>query len=208
MEVTEQEKEFAYVMIENMINHYVAIGMISEEEYNDKDKAYAKVISFLQDESIGNNFVIDSRDELLKTAEEFIIKKEYHNAIVFYAMYLEHWINNLIDILCAKRKMSRKSIKEILKNVNIIAKYTWILELLEQPAIADADITLIRKTSEERNSYIHYKYNTVVISLHDKIEETKSEQDEESKISEIRNLVKRLQEYEIEQLYPHLKKKS
>ena len=101
---------------------------------------------------------IDYADDLLALAEEFQKKRDPNYSYMFYAIWFEHWINHLIFTQGVRNRLSIKEIKLIIREIRIGMKYEIIPVLLGLPRINEAHVKIISKTSEIRNSFIHYKH--------------------------------------------------
>ena len=136
----------------------LAKGLISEEDLTDKSHLLEKMRELIKDANF--TIIIDHRESILNTAEEFFINEKYDFSIIFFAMYFEHAINNLITHALEKKKTSKKTKMELIRAVNIVGKFSWLLEVLDLPAFNSKHKTTIINASNERNAFIHYKWNS------------------------------------------------
>lgn len=150
-----QEKyDFA---IQSMKEHLIATNAATEEQLND-DVYLSKVVqNFILDPD--QEFVIDHRDTLLKEAEKFFNEGNYELSRLFYATYVEHTFNNIIDLVCIRNKYDRKTSNSIIRSVNMDSKRTWLLTLLGIEPIADKHKPVLKALTDQRNGFIHYKYH-------------------------------------------------
>jgi hypothetical protein len=145
-------------LVKSIVESYYKIGLLNDNDIKDSAsirKALKKIIST---GGIGG-MVIDHRDTLLKNAEYHLSKNNFDLAKVFYATFFEHFANSIIDIYCYRNKIDEKSKKEIIRCTSLDSKLSWLLMLFGFPKIKDDYFTIIRKLSDDRNAYIHYKWS-------------------------------------------------
>lgn len=168
----EKLKDFFY---ESFIKSLIKNGDITIEEFNDKAKLQKKLLKL--NNKTDYKITIDHKEDLIETARYFFNKKDFNKSKLFYATYFEHEINDLIIELCEKKKIEKKTINDIIKSVNIIGKFTWLLLILDASKVSEIHKNVILKTADERNSFVHYKYNPEQENLKDiaklKVTETK-----------------------------------
>ena len=127
------------------------------------------------------------------------VAKEQNNkgaddfSTALYATFVEHTLNRIIHLACVSKKTDVKTQSEIIKNINISGKCTWLIKLLNLPPFNTSHIKTIESISAERNSYIHYKWKPSKdeISNHDR-EKIKINE----KLKKIKSLLKYLRTYE------------
>lgn len=139
--------------------------------------------------------VIDHRDELLQVAEEQFKKRNFGLSVALFASIIEHSVNKIISVRCSQKKLKDKTKKEILRNCDIQSKCTWLLELLDLPPFLTSYINIIKTTSDERNTYLHYKWNP--ITNFDEIPDlAKDNKENNEKRKKILSVLKYLKQYE------------
>lgn len=109
---------------------------------------------------------IDFTKGLLINARYFLNNSDYHSAIVFYALWIEHWFNNIVLIALKRKNISFTYYQEIIRYTKIKNKYTWLWQLLQLKPLNNSHLKIIEKVFEKRNSFIHYKwkaYNNIEI---------------------------------------------
>jgi hypothetical protein len=133
-------------------------GHLDEKDLDDKSKIKEIVLSSI-DKTGGVYLVTDHRDSLLQKAEMFLKTNDLELAIVLYAMFFEHAINGVIVRTLEKKKIINKTKNEILRSASLKAKLTWVLELLNLPKFNEKHAKFILNIAEERNAFVHYKFN-------------------------------------------------
>jgi hypothetical protein len=170
-EKSKEEKKLQDFFYESFIKSLLKSGEITIEDFSDKAKLKKKLLK------LNDKTVIDHKEDLIETARHFFKKKDFSKSKLFYATYFEHEINNLIIELCEKKKIEKKTINDIIKSVNIIGKFTWLLLILGATKVSEIHKNIILKTADERNAFVHYKYNSEQEDIIDeeklKIKETK-----------------------------------
>ena len=157
-EKSKEEKKLEDFFYESFIKSLLKSGEISIEEFNDKAKLKKKLLKL--NDKTEYKIAIDHKEDLIETARFFFNKKDYNKSKLFYATYFEHEINDLIIELCEKKKIEKKTINDIIKSVNIIGKFTWLILILGATEVSEIHKNVILRTADERNAFVHYKYNS------------------------------------------------
>lgn len=144
--------------ITNVVESLYAIDVFSDDDIKDEKSLKKALKQFVKQGGIGG-FVIDHRESLLIQAKYFLQNSQFDYSKVFFATYFEHSINHLIEVYCAKRGISNQSKIEIIRNINIWGKLSWLLELIGLPKFNKVHLKTIKSLSDERNAFIHYKWN-------------------------------------------------
>ena len=58
------------------------------------------------------------------------------------------------------KNISKKTINALIRNSNLIAKFTWVLEIIELPKFNSKHLASIKKLTDRRNSFVHYKWKS------------------------------------------------
>ena len=148
-------------------------------------------------------FVKDHRDNILKEADNFFIQKDYDFAKVLYAMFFEHTINRLISIECEKKEIDEKTKNDIIRSIDIHGKLSWLPRILGFPNFNDNYRRIIKKLSDDRNSFIHYKWKSFE---EDEVNETNKNNVEEE-FNNIKLAIKYIKRYTTIILYRRSKSK-
>jgi len=103
-------------------------------------------------------FITDYTRDILKEAKKYRDKKMYELSCLFYAIWFEHFINDVIKTLAKKNKLTDKDLVEIIRNTNFTSKITWLLKLFKLPDIYYKHRRNMEKIIEFRNAFVHYKW--------------------------------------------------
>ena len=159
--LTQKEiSQIAKPLFTAIINRLYKEGLIMQEELSDRKRVYEIVKKFL-DKNKDTNFielVTDHRDNLIKSAEFEISNGNFGLAISLYATFIEHTLNKIIHLACEEKGIAPKTQTEIIRSVNINAKCTWLFTLLGLKPLKKEHLKTIISISDERNSYLHYKW--------------------------------------------------
>lgn len=101
---------------------------------------------------------VDHRDVILENARRFHVQGENELACLLIATWTEHCVNAIIVLQCERIGMGRDEINNIIREVQMRGKITWLLKLINLPPIPTAHVKNIISLFEERNKYIHYKW--------------------------------------------------
>lgn len=102
--------------------------------------------------------LIDHTAALIREARSYARQSKFDFAILFYATYIEHQVNLIIAEACKQRRLSSQLTKTLLREANLKAKLTWVLQLLGERPITKKWIDRIGAVLEERNAFVHYKW--------------------------------------------------
>ena len=188
------------IILPEIINDLVQKDIISAKRLEDKIYVLEKVLEHIDKYNIYYENAIDHREELLKNAEKSY-STDYELSITLYAIFIEHTINSIIDLFCRNNSIGDKSRIEIIRNVNIIGKFTWLLEVFKIPNINSKILKSIKRITEARNSYVHYKWNYTNIEIEEEEEKQKIQ------LEEIKSVIKYIKTYESKYKYNGLKHK-
>jgi hypothetical protein len=191
------EKWVAKSVIADLINSLHKERFITDKELADRDIVISKVKSYIN-KNKGNidwQIIIDHRETIIEYAETAYKKENIELSIALYGTIIEHTLNRIIHLRCFEKKIDGKIQTEIIRNINIIGKCTWLLSLLDLPVLNEVHVKTIMLISEERNSYLHYKWKPEKDT--DKVRDYNKEETEEiKKMKAIKSLLKYLKNYE------------
>lgn len=183
-------------IVKSLMESMYQTGEITDEDFKDFRKLTIKLLAFTKKKQLG--MVVDHREDIVETARKYKKEKDYDYATLFYSIYFEHTLNSIIERVCTRNKLDKKTINEILKNVSIEGKLSWLPCLLKIPNINITHKNLIKKNADNRNAFVHYKFNAG--HGDPKIEN----QEEQNRIATINNLEKTvtyLKKYESRIIY-------
>lgn len=176
LELNEKDREYGSIIINKVVTSLVKHGLLNINDM-DRNEVLSESLKLIED--IDFKIVLDYKDNILENARKFRMNDEIELSYLLYATWFEHWINEVISILAVKKDLSDKEVYEIIRNVSIVGKYTWLLKIFEFEEIEEEHLKLIIKLIELRNRFVHYKWNEKNDDLKkkedivmDKIEET------------------------------------
>lgn len=155
-----QKKEniLAKELFEQLSETFYIQGKIQLEDFSDKEKLRKKIIKLLPKDDNHIIFKISHQSIILKNAKQYAEKEEYEFAYTLYAIYFEHFINEIIDIWSERNSIDFKTSSSLIRRLGLEDKYTWLLKILHLPNFMEKHAKNISLIAEKRNSFIHYKY--------------------------------------------------
>ena len=144
-------------VVKSIVESMYQTGEITDEDLLDWTRLKKKMLGLA--EKVQFSIVVDHRDNIIETARKYKKEKNYEYATLFYAIFFEHTLNSIIERVCARNKINKKTINEIIKNVSIDGKLNWLPKLLKIPDINNVHKGLIKKNADDRNAFVHYKFN-------------------------------------------------
>ena len=151
------EQNLIDFIYESFVKSLYKSGEITIEDFDDTAKLKKKLLKL--NSKTEYKIVVSHTEDLLKTAREFRDKDDSNKAKLFYATYFEHELNDLIIELTQKKNIDKKTTTDIIKSVTIIGKLTWLLSILGATKFSEIHKNIILKIADERNAFVHYKYN-------------------------------------------------
>lgn len=191
------ESKILKAVLSDFINSLHRDGIISTDDLSDKIKVTEKIKKYMakHKDNLIFDIIIDHRETLLNVAEKESKDGHFELAVSLYATFVEHTLNRIIHLTCLLRKIDAKTQTEIIRNVNMIGKCSWLMVLLNLPAFRKEYVSTILMIAEERNSFMHYKWKPERDT--DKVPEPeKKEKENQEKINKIKALLKYLKTYE------------
>jgi len=157
-------KSISKLLVTSIIETLYQNGELSDDDIKDDTKIKNVLKEIIKNGKI--ELIIEHRDSIIESARHFKKLEDKNKAILFYAIFFEHSLNSIIEKTCAKRKIERKVISDIIKSVSIHGKTTWLLTLLDLPKLNDTHRSVILTVADERNSYVHYKWTPTADEPH------------------------------------------
>jgi hypothetical protein len=136
--------------------HITGEGKTDEEL---KEELLAQVREQFRPGKSSFTLTIDYADRLLSDARKFSRQQELELSALYFATYFEHRLNWLIAQLCERNRIQDSTTRQILRDTNIRAKCSWLIELLGEKSIRPNITKVISNVSEIRNSFVHYKWS-------------------------------------------------
>lgn len=159
LDLKEKEAQFTKRLLTSVVHSLIAENVISPN--NLSQKTIFEALEQIVDGKIELEISVDHTRDILKHSRKFSKENRYELAVLFYATFFEHKLNFFIFTRAKQKKLAISSIKDIIKSTNIRDKASWLLILLDIPAINRDILKIISKISEERNAFVHYKWSPV-----------------------------------------------
>ena len=155
----QKRENLSKVLLNNVIQSLLKDGNIKLSDLDNINEFWKKFKKIYQKTEF--KYVIDHSERLVNSARLFIESNNFNEAKIFYATYFEHKLNEIINEICIRKSIEKKQINEIIRKINLNGKLTWLPLLLGIPKISTKHINVIQKLAEDRNAFIHYKYNSI-----------------------------------------------
>jgi hypothetical protein len=139
--------------------NYCMRGLINDSDLKDRKILLNKIYAlYKKEKNPFDQVVVIQTPILLNDAKRYRKMRNYSNAVIFYATFFEHSINEIIYNKCNKDNITDDSINKMLR-LNLYDKFTWLLEILKLPSFNKTHIITINEIANKRNTYIHYKFS-------------------------------------------------
>ena len=104
------------------------------------------------------NFIVDHKDAVLQQARAFAKESAADFAIMFYATWIEHWLNGMYAWQSKRSGTSEKDLLCKLRCASMKKKMTshWTATFGEELDTSWVDIMLA--IAHHRNTFVHYKW--------------------------------------------------
>jgi hypothetical protein len=143
-----------------VVEQAIRVGDIDPQGKSDSELR-DEVIAYLRAEfSHGKRVevVIDHTSTLLRQARQAHKAGDDEIAVILYATWVEHFVNKIVLTGSERCGLSREHGYEMLRDVSLRGKVTWLLPLVGFRAIGQAHLKTLTTLSERRNQYVHYKW--------------------------------------------------
>lgn len=151
-----RDKKMFRQLVEAVVTSLVTRGLIDA-----KGKSKVQILSEAQAllDGVELNFITDHRPDLLKHARKAKRCGKYEVASIFYATWFEHQINGTLDILLERKEISKQDIDILIRGCNLECKARVLLPLLGFPKFDSRHLNALKRISEHRNAFVHYKFS-------------------------------------------------
>lgn len=102
-------------------------------------------------------FSIDHTEALLATARKFAEQSDTESSILYYAIWCEHVLNEMILSYALRAGLGEKEIEHLLKDTQFRAKYLWV-HLVFQENVRKEQFHRAALIGSVRNEFVHYKW--------------------------------------------------
>lgn len=144
-------------LLELFVRNIFASGDITEGHLKDRAALRDRIKKLLSTSDLV--FVIDHRDGILAQGNLYVKRGDFDFAKLFFAIFFEHTINHLIEVVGRRRKFDQSTRKEVIRNINLNGKCTWLLKLLDLKPFNKKHQATILSLADQRNAFIHYKWS-------------------------------------------------
>jgi len=145
-------------IVKGIIEQMYLDGEISLQDLHDPHKV-SEILHSMDPMSDAIAISTDHRNSLLDRALTFKKEGKADLAFVFFGTYFEHSINRVIAKTLSQKKFTVKTKNEVIRSLNISAKFSWFLEIMGHPKFNSKHFKTVLKVAEARNAFIHYKFN-------------------------------------------------
>lgn len=129
----------------------------------DINRILDKCIFKISKETIEEDIRLDLPTLILNEANEAKEKDKFSIALILYATWIEHWFNDLINILSVTKNLTDEETKTLVKS-NFNIKLSYVLPIFDLPRLEDNIVKKINTINETRNNLVHYKWKPVPIN--------------------------------------------
>jgi hypothetical protein len=148
------------VIVRGMLEGAVAHGQIDPEGKSEHEITREFAALILQVAESGRFlFAVDHTSSLRDFGKKFEKEGLPWLASVFYAMWVEHILNDLVSVAVVRRGESDAVTKQIIRDVSVQGKFAWLLPLLGYARFSPAHAARLGKLTDYRNQFVHYKWS-------------------------------------------------
>ncbi|MFE2483283.1 hypothetical protein ACFXGR_08420 [Streptomyces mirabilis] len=157
-----------------VVDQYVRRGLVDLEELTDDEVINTALLDYLNEtdaisemidgEAIwsddGVYIVTDHCDDLLRRASEAMRTEDRWFAILFYATWLEHWVNNILMSLSVRSGVPEGVAIALVRSCSFNLKIKDVWTSLGAAPIEKASMRTMTDLMEFRNGFVHYKWQS------------------------------------------------
>ncbi|MET7715251.1 hypothetical protein [Streptomyces sp. NPDC005407] len=161
-----------------IVDQYVRRGLVDLEELTDDEVVSTVLLDFLNETDANAatvegeatwsdddvHVVTDHRDDLLKKATDAMRADEHWFAILFYATWLEHWVNDILMSLSVRSGVPEGVAVALVRSCSFNLKIKDVWTSLGATPIEKAHMRTMTDLMEFRNGFVHYKWQPRSIS--------------------------------------------
>ncbi|WP_369187244.1 hypothetical protein [Streptomyces sp. R08] len=161
-----------------IVDQYVRHGLIDLEILTDEEVVNTALLDFLRytdakvaaiesqttwsDDDV--HVVTDHCDDLLKKAVGAMHADEHWFAILFYATWLEHWVNNVLMNLSVRSGAPEGVAVALVRSCSFHVKIKDVWTSLGATPLEKSQIHVMTDLMEFRNGFVHYKWQSRSVS--------------------------------------------
>lgn len=198
-----KDKQVANRIFQMYYEAFVAAGLIEPRgKSNDELRAeFWHHVARLHKKKILYKWTTDYSRTLLVEARKFAKRRSYEIACLFYATWLEHWINYLIRVK-ARAKIGEEETRVLIRETGFKAKFQCLPRLFDLPRLLDPHIITAIYIAELRNGFVHHKFTPI------HIDEGKDKDKWAEDIARAEGVVRYLQRYERKHMFKGERKRA
>lgn len=153
-------------LVRSIAQELIAIGEIDPRGKSDEE-LHVEIINYLdtvvRKRNIIFGHILDHTLSIISEARKFARDEQYEMACLFYATWLEHWLNDMIATFCRRKKLPEDDITQIIRETQFRGKSTWLFRVLGLKPINETHLKRMQQVIESRNSFVHYKWKATDI---------------------------------------------
>jgi hypothetical protein len=134
---------------------------------------------------------VDFRSKLIRQARKLRKAKRVEEAVLYYAIWIEHMLNSMIAGILRRRQTSDGWIRDFIKETGLRSKYAFVIITLCERSPSRRQANAIREIADRRNQFVHYKW-----LYYEESEDKKLEKSYERALTLAENVARHLREIE------------
>ncbi|MFF2203769.1 hypothetical protein [Streptomyces sp. NPDC058145] len=155
-----------------VVDRAISGGLVNLAEMTDEEVVSTALFGFLNQREPGDSapeandksasdevhVVTDHSEDLLRKASEALECEEYWFAILFYATWVEHWINNILIGLSCRSNIPEGVAVALIRSCSFNLKMKDVWTSLGAAPIEKDVMRTMTELMELRNGFVHYKW--------------------------------------------------
>lgn len=147
----------AKTVLHGVICELINIGVVNPKGKTG-DQIVDEVGKYVENHVAELQLIVDHTDDIVRQARVYQKFNKKELACLFYALYIEHRLNEIVSHLASRRKLPVKDIEALTRETSYKAKCSWLLHILGGKPVHILHLNRINKLMELRNSFVHYKW--------------------------------------------------
>jgi hypothetical protein len=148
-------KEFARQIAKSVLNSLIEDGTI-DPRGKTESQIFRELAFVVRETELA--FVVDHTKDWLRKARAANSDGDAQFSIICYATWAEHMLNKMVSLLCSRHKVGDAARQAVIRHTGTAEKFIWLSLALSSKAPPAAQINRLRRVSEARNQYLHYKW--------------------------------------------------
>jgi hypothetical protein len=154
-------KQLTDCLMESILQTMVQNGEISPKQQTElqlKTEFVRNLRSILESRR-PIKLITDYCDSLLVEARRYAREEKFEFAVIFYTMWLEHWVNRFLIMYSSACSLAESEIERLIRTSNLWVKYATWPKFLGLPPIPKRHLDAIHGLAVQRNRLVHYKFD-------------------------------------------------